>query len=405
MRPLILALACALVLSCGVTGARTGGAATFSDLVACIKPVDTPPAPTMVAALVDRADIVAVFSVDKAERTYQGYFDEQGARRLTLRTLEALKGSPAAGFVMDDGRCPGLVAREGETLVAFLDRDGLGYRPIVYPQSAIRPTADRTLAQIVAELRAVRPLDGDAKALFERYGWRVTGKRDVDQTTLPPLEQWPYAGRQIRGAEPYLRVPLERIATLSGAVALDPRPYAAKPAERLSFWLETPPPEYRDTTVFGHVLIADRTIVGAWVTIGTAPSAFALSERTTALASPTAAPFPPPNRVPQGANIAKMYDLASARSIAYKTARGGSGEIADPAKIRAIASSLDQTLPTTQAVWPPPQSLATYWLHFLFATSTVSLTYDSAAGTLTVVEDGFTATAPASLAPLVADFR
>jgi hypothetical protein len=405
MRRLLLA-ACLALAACG-GNARSGGNGEFSDLVACIPPAAGAPGPSTVAAMVDRADLIALVSVEKAERTYSGYFDAQGARRLTLKTVENAKGTTPASFTVDDGRCPMLVGQQGETFVAFLVSASTGYKPMGQPRSAIRATPDHTLAQYMSDIHTIRPLDGDARAVFQQYGWIVTGKLDVGELTLPPLAEWSFAGREIRGAAPYLPGPLERIAALSGEVGLDPRPSAGKAAERLSFWLENAPPEFREGTPFGHVLIVERKIVGAWVTVavGAGQSVFSVRDRPAALSAKSPAPFPPANRAPQGANIAQLYGLANARSIAYKTGTGGNGELTDATKIRAIAASLDVTLPATQATWPRQQPPTMYWLHFSFADSTVSLEYDSATAVISVVNDGFAVKAPAAFATLVAEIH
>jgi hypothetical protein len=123
-------------------------------------------------------------------------------------------------------------------------------------------------------------------------------------------------------------------------------------------------------------------------------------------ASAPARPTVPPNRVPQGVNIARVYDLASARSIAFKTGAGGGGEITDPAKIRAFASALDETLSTAQAPLDITQQPPTrYWFHIDFPTRYLSLQYDTGDGTVSVYLDGFSAKAPARFAALVADLR
>lgn len=360
-------------------------------------------------ALVDRADVIVRATVVRTEPTNTaGNYDNQGARRVTLRTIETAKGAAPAEFVLLDGPCPTLVAAQGESLIALLEANpaGPGLKPIGLPTSALRATASRTLAQLMAEIGAIRPLDGDARALFERNGWTVTAKRDFTEFDLPPISAFALAGTETRGAAPAVTEPFERYAVLSGEVGLDLRSYAGHRAELLTFWLERKPPEYTAGTPFGHVLIAERTLVGAWVTVFPEGGPFSLRERAAALAAPGGRrSFPPSNRVPQGINIAQAYDLASTRSIAFKTGAGGNGEITDPSRIRAFVDALNAALPTTQAVWPPASLPTTYYLHFDTGTRSLSIEYDARDGSLTVASDGFAARPGQSFAALVADLR
>jgi hypothetical protein len=205
----------------------------------------------------------------------------------------------------------------------------------------------------------------------------------------------------------HLSEPFERYATLSAAVGLDPRPYAGKPAELMTSFLEGKRGEFAQGAALGHVLISERRIVGAWVSVFPEVGTFSLSDRAAVLALPvstTARPTAPPNRVPQGVNIARAYDLASARSIAFKTGAGGSGDISDPARIRAFADALDETVSTVQASLDHTQPPTRYWFHVDFATRYLSLQYDASDGMVTVFLDGYSAKAPPRFAALVANF-
>lgn len=383
---MILALAYACVVSAACSPP------VFEDLAACLAPaVPGSQAAASLPALVDRADVVVLVKVARAERIYMGYQDGLGARRLTLDTIETAKGSTAAQFVVTDGPCPMFAATQGESFVALLEPtpDGTALKPVGLPTSKLGATPTRSLAQLMGDIRSIRPLDGEARALFERYGWTVTAKRDFSEFDLPPLAEFGTAGREIRGAAPDIRQPLETYAALSGEIGVDPRPYAGKPVERLSFWLERKPPEYREATPFGHVLIADRRIVAAWVTVFPEGGPFSVRDRAGALTAPSARPsFPPPNRFPDGVNVARTYDLASATAIDFKTDAGGSGRITDPARVRAFAAALDTTLPTTQAVLQRDTRPTRYYLHFNFERSSVSLEYDAGNGVLSVLADG-----------------
>ncbi len=149
------------------------------------------------AALVDRADVIVLATVQRTERTNTpGNYDDQGARRVTLRTIQTAKGAAPPEFVVLDGPCPMLMATAGESLIALLEADpgGPGLRPIGLPTSALRATAARTLPQLLAEISGIRPLDADARAIFERNGWTVTAKRDVSEFDLPRLSVPPPPG-------------------------------------------------------------------------------------------------------------------------------------------------------------------------------------------------------------------
>lgn len=404
-------LTLASLVACILLGACVGGVGSqqpqiFEDLAACLAPADPGSAGEgSLAVLVDRAELIATVSVTKAERTYIGYKDRVGARRLTLRTLESLKGTAPTEFVVDDGPCPMLVATEGETFVALLTATsgiGAGLKPIGLPASALRATSTRTLAQLASNIRAIRPLDGDARALFAKYGWTVTSAEGSGEFDLPPLAQFPMASREIRGAVPAIMGSLDRYATLSDDVGLDMRVAAGQHVERLSFWLDRKPPEYAEATRFGHVLIFERRIVAAWITVFPQGGPFSVRDRTSVLASSGApASFPPVNRFPNGVNVAQAYDLARAMSVAYKTGTGKNGRVADASRIRALADSLDTALPTTQAIWDRNGTPTTYYLHFDFGTSSVSLQYEASDGTLTVLADGYSVRPGASFASLI----
>jgi uncharacterized protein DUF4830 len=378
--------------------------------VACLVPASPgSPGEASIPSLVDRADVIVLASVVRTEPTNMpGNYDNQGARRVTLRTIQSAKAGSPPEFAVVDGPCPMLVATQGESLIAFLEIDpgGAGLRPIGLPTSALRATANRTLPQLMAEIRATRPLDGDARAIFERNGWTVTAKQDISEFDLPRLSEFGLAGRQIRaasGAMPPLTEPFERYAVLSGDVGLDPRPYAGRRVELLTFWLERKPPEYAEGTPFGHVLIAERHLVGAWVTTFAEGGPFSVRDRAAALAAPIPRrSFPPVNRAPDGINIAQAYDLAATRTIYFKTGAGGNGEITDPARIRAFVDALNTTLATRQASWDPNPPPTTSYLHFDSGTGFFSVMYDSQEDVLTVAADGFTVKPGPDFAALVA---
>jgi Domain of unknown function (DUF4830) len=406
-----------------LVGACAQPAGDFAqNAAACLAPSGDPSAASL-PALVDRADIIVLASVVRIEtppvpsgavRDMPLYIaGGEGGQRLTLRGTETVKGSVPSEFVVFDGPCPLIAATSGESLVLFLDDlaepDGT-LRPIGLPVSALRATPDRSIAQLVSALRGIRALDGDARALFERHGWKVSGKHGVDELAVPTSAEFGLAGREHRTMSVRLAEPFEHYSTLSAKVGLDPRPHAGKPAEILTFFLESKRGEFAQGAALGHVLIAERRIVGAWVSVFPELGTFALTDRAAALAlaAPSSAqvrPTVPPNRVPQGVNIARAYDLASARSIAFKTGAGEGGEVSDAAKIRAFASALDETVSTVQAPLDDTQPRTRYWFSVSFPTRSLLLQYDTSDGMITVHLDGFSAKAPAAFAALVEDLR
>jgi len=135
MRILVSAIACALlVISCVLPRTEAG--------VGCAQP-PSPGSPEegTLAVHVDRADLIAVVSVLKVEDSPR---EQSGAKLVTLRATEVLKGTgPGPQFVVDDGPCPVLGARVGDSFVAFLTNwtyFGYGLRPIGLPMSALRAT-------------------------------------------------------------------------------------------------------------------------------------------------------------------------------------------------------------------------------------------------------------------------
>src|SRR5713226_6122435 len=116
MRAMLLALTCASLLAAACSPP------VFDSLAACLAPPDpASPAAGSLSALVARADVLVLVKVAKAERTYAGYHDRVGARRLTLDTVETAKGTAPAQFVVNDGPCPMFAATQGESFVALLE--------------------------------------------------------------------------------------------------------------------------------------------------------------------------------------------------------------------------------------------------------------------------------------------
>lgn len=377
---------------------------------ACLKPATTGSEVGLsIPALVDRSDVIALVSVLRVEPTRTpGYHDDQGARRVTLRTVQTAKGAVPAEFAVLDGPCPMLLASQGESLLVLLEPvpGGVGLKPIGLPTAALRATEGRPLARLMAEIVAIRPLDGEARSLFERYGWTVTAKRDVTEFDVPRRAEFGLAGGQIRGPASALREPFERYAFLSDEVGLDVRAHAGERVELLTFWLEHQPPEFTAGTAFGQVLIADRRLVGAWVSVFPDRGTFSIRDRAGALAAPDVRrSYPPANRATDGINIAKTYDLAATRTIAFKTGAGGSDEVNDPQRIRAFVDALDLTLPTKQAVREPLTGPTAYYLHFISGSRIVSVEYDARSGILALTADGFAVEPGERFAALISELR
>ena len=394
------------LIACGLPASQPP---IFEDASACLAPADPGSSNEgSLAVIVDRAEIIASVTVTKAERTYAGYRDRVGARRLTLRTVETLKGtSPGAEFVVDDGPCPMFVATEGESFVAFLTTwsyYGPGLRPIGLPVSALRATNTRTLAQVVGAVRAIRPLDGDARDLFAKYGWTTTAVEGSNEFDLPPLAEFGVS-REIFGAAPSVMGSLDRYVALSNDIGLDLRVAGGKHVELLSFWLDRKP-EFAPGAPVGHVLIFERRIVAAWVRTIPQGGPFSARDRAGALASNgDAASFPPANRFPSGINVAAAYGLSRAVGLSYKSGGPSAGEVNDVRSVRAFANALDHSFPTTQALWNRNGTPTTYYLHFTVGSSAVSFEYDSATGVLTSLADGFAVTPGPAFAALIAALK
>ena len=366
-------------------------------------------------AIVDRADVIVLATVIKNEAvtagTGQWSIGDVDAHRVTFKTTATAKGSVSSQFVVFDGPCRFMAARTGDVFVLFLDSAARPDGSLVIvgtSRGALKMTDVAAGSAQLAAVRAIRPLDGDARALLERFGWKVTGKHVVDEFAMSRTAELGLAGREIRAVGSRLAEPFDRYAVLSADAGLNPRPFAGQPVELLSFFLETAPREYIDGSILGHALIADRHIVGAWVSVWPEHGSFSVKDRAAALAAPKSGivpRFPPVNRVPQGVNIARAYDLNSARVIAYKSGAGLNGEITDAARISAFAESLDELLPTAQALLDRAQPPTRFWIHFAFTDANFSIEYESTTGTASVLMDGFAVKAPARFAALVADLR
>ena len=398
-----VALACVLILA--ACGGGNAPSTVFSDLVGCL--VDRPDADTAsLPLLVDRADAIVRATAVKVDAINNGH---PGAARVTLRVDETAKGLTPPELLVYDAACPFISAKVGDSYVIFLDGARLadGTVELVHaPPGVAHASAARSLAQVMATVRLIAPLDGEARALFQKYGWNVRDKNSVDEFVMPALSEFPLAGREIRTSAS-LRQPFARYTELSKSIGLDPRTAAGATAELLTFFLEDKRTDVHPGSTIGNVLIAQRQIVGAWVSLASETDAFSLRDRAAALAVPprTSLWTPPPNRLPQGANITRLYDLASAKRISFKTGAGTGGDVIDPARISAFAQVLDVTLPTQQAKFDTASRPSRYYFHIEFSAQAVSLEYDSADGMLTLLLDGFSAKAPPGFDAVVATLR
>src|SRR5438270_717642 len=114
--PVLRALLLASVIAAACSPAVFSGGACLGPA-----PQGSPGDPS-IPTLVDHADVIVLATVVRTEPTNApGNYDDQGARRVTLRTIQSARGAAPAEFVVVDGPCPMLMATPGETLIAFLE--------------------------------------------------------------------------------------------------------------------------------------------------------------------------------------------------------------------------------------------------------------------------------------------
>ena len=138
-----------------------------NDLVGCL--YDRPDADSAtLPLLVDRADEIVRASVVRVDAINNGH---PGAARVTLRVTETAKGTTSPELRVYDAPCPLISAKPGESYVLFLDGAQLpdGSIEVLHaPPGVARETPPRSLAQVMKDVRAIAPLDGEARARCSR---------------------------------------------------------------------------------------------------------------------------------------------------------------------------------------------------------------------------------------------
>lgn len=363
---------------------------------------------TALETLVDRADLVVGGVVtDVGAAPIQSGAPLGNMRQITLRSSWLMKAPrPLATINVLETPCPLYDTRSGDEWIVFLSRYwGPGvpseagyYIPIGGVQSVfiardgviLRPREPREAPVVAAyagkrpgdlqvDVGRIRPVDGDARALFERYGWRTTSTFLIQELTLPTD-----AGAIRNGLER----PLSSYSAVSSRIGLDLRPYLGRDAELLQITLERErdPGEMRIPPI-GYTVIVDRKVVGAWVLLYPQRDIYAVDERDAALAAPPrAAPSrtPVPNRFPQGVNLARRYELATATSADVRFVDGRSPDTS----AAELAAALDLTLATDT---PPADAVRGYtWIvQFSWSRRLEPFEYDIATNTLVHRIDGF----------------
>ncbi len=370
---------------------------------------------TRLETLVDGADLIVTGLVTDVRSTRETYGE---VRRITLRATWTRKTSSAPATVtIVESPCPALDLLVGDEVTTFLQpfwsdstpRAAGLYAPLGGPQSVfvarngtiaspdsrdeakvVAAYAGRRTADLQADVSRLRPADGDARALFQRHGWRVLDTFTIQELTIPFDFEAP--GRA------YFDAPFATYSTASAAIGLDLRTFARKDAELLQLTLERERTDRGPTPPIGQAIIVDRQVVGAWVTVYPQRDVFALSARDAALAAPPGvAPSrtPTPNRFPNGVNLARAYQLATADSV--KLLRNDGRSVATT--VAEVATTLDVLLPTVPAV---PAGRGQWMAIFSYGRAIEPFEYDVTSNTLTHSLDGFAVQAPQRFRLLIA---
>ena len=370
---------------------------------------------TRLETLVDGADLIVTGLVTDVRSTRETYGE---VRRITLRTTWTRKASNAPATVtIVESPCPAMDLLVGDEVTTFLHpfwsdstpRAAGLYAPLGGPQSVfvarngtiaspdrseeakvVAAYAGRRTADLQADVSRIPPADGDARALFQRYGWRVLDTFTIQELTIPFDFEAP--GRA------YFDAPFATYSTASAAIGMDLRSFARKDAALLQLTLERERTDRGPTPPIGQAIIVDRQVVGAWVTVYPQRDVFALSGRDAALATPPGvAPSrtPAPNRFPNGVNLARAYQLATADSV--KLQRNDGRSVATT--VAEVAATLDVLLPTISAV-PPARG---QWMAiFSYGRVFEPFEYDVATNMLSHHVDGFSVQAPERFQRLIA---
>lgn len=339
--------------------------------------------------MVDRAALIARGTIARL-----GSIDLGGTsvRTIALRPTEILKGTAGTEVTIIEYRCRFFDVREGDEWIAFLSPYATSFSPPYVPvQTAavagaylalggaettfavrrgtiakagsidempaqvVRAYEGKPAAQLLADIRAIRPVDGDVRDLFARFGWVPHATLYVGELTLPSAIGFQNMGMLAPGTPTKVLHNFDEFARVSAEAGLDFRKYASKPGELVQILLER---DWDGTGRFpplGHALLVDRHIVGAWVHIAPQGDLYPITQRDAAVAAPPhdpPTPTPIPNRFPSGVNMTRDHGLAQTSSLAVKTPSLAGGQTQDLAVIRPIVEALDVMVPT-QAVPVP----------------------------------------------------
>jgi hypothetical protein len=365
---------------------------TFTNMAA--SPDTCRPEPGMswrtLPPVVDRAAVITRGTV-----TRLGSIDIAGTpvRTIALQPSEILKGTAGAEITIIEYRCRFFDVREGDEWIAFLSPYATSFSPPYkiaqtaavagayltlagpettfavrggmlakagsldeMPAQIVRAYEGKPAAQLLKDIRAIRPVDGDVRDLFARFGWAPRATLYAGELTLPPAIGFQNLWLLAPGTPTKVNHNFDEFAKVSAQAGLDFRPYASKPGELVQILLERDWDGVGRFPPLGHAVLVDRRIVGAWVHIAPQGDLYAITQRDAAVAAPPhdpPAPAPIPDRFPQGVNMTRDHGLAQTSSLAVKTASLAGGQTQDRTVIGPIVEALDVMLPT-QAVPTPP---------------------------------------------------
>jgi hypothetical protein len=331
------------------------------------------------ATLVVRADVIRIGSID---------LGGTAVRTLTLRPNEVLKGTAGAQITVLENPCPFFDVRAGDDWIAFLApysstfaapygpvrtaAVGDAYVTLGGPEAVfavrngtvaragplegmaaqvVRSYEGSAASRLLADIRRIRPADGDVRALFARYGWAPHATWNAHDLTLPPAIGFQNLGLLAPGTPTKVNHNFDEFAKVSAEAGLDFRPHASKPGELIQILLER---DWDGTGRFpplGHAVLVDRRIVGAWVHVAPQGDLYAITQREAALAAPPHDPpaaTATPNFFPQGINIARDHALANTWALSVKRPDLSGGQTQDRAVIKPIVEALDVKLPTQE---------------------------------------------------------
>lgn len=262
----------ALALALSVTGACASP--TSRNLGASLDTCRSEPGVSWqsLPPMVDRATVIA-----RGRVTRIGSTDIAGTpvRTIALEPNEVLKGAAGGELTIVEYRCRFFDVREGDEWVAFLTPYATAFAPpyspartpavegayltlggaeAVFavrngslakagsldemPAQVVRAYEGKPAAQLVNDIRAVRPVDGDVRDLFARFGWAPRATLYVGELTLPPAIGFQNAGMLAPGTPTKVLRNFDEFARVSAEAGLDFRPYAGKPGEIIQVLLE-----------------------------------------------------------------------------------------------------------------------------------------------------------------------